>query len=1174
MKILLVLNIITFSIAKLPLRPLKIGCLLQKSDSLYKYEFLRASIALAKNNLNHIVEEFGYNIEYVVEDSGCNEIMASGAAGHLIYVKKVHVLIGPSCSVGCVPIGYLVASNNRPIISYSCSSAILSIKSNYPTFARTRPFARVLNGVLAWYLRETMQEFKWKHLGIVYSSSDVWSSTFEKIVNVIRRLNSTQIDPTYSLESMSDRRESMKELKKKSRVILFVCYQIDVAEMLSYAHELGMYNGEYAFITIDFHIKDKWKLEPWFKTDEIFPGILNVGVMNGRGALGPGKFAEYWRNLSIIAKEEYSYDMANETYYEGAGYIYDAVKGYLLALHKTLTITYEREVSNYIKNNKIDKFLELNNLTIDQLRYINKNLTFNEKLDWLFPSDWELSTLTFPFVPYGDIKRNLSTEDILNDGISIMKNVFNSNFQGMSGDVHINANGDRYPILILDNLQRKSQDFEFVRIVEYDGYHKKTRIMGLNSIVWPGGGSVVPRSVPDCGFRGELCIPDPQETDVTLIIAAVASPFAVVLLLFFIYRAYRNNRYENDLMNQDIIFKFDELEIPELKLLRMKKAKQEKMAKRDEGKETPSVAGSDISRTSEKNAMLLSPNHLPVLAKKKKRASTSMPNLLENVGKINHVTGSRVFFGMLKDEAVFVKQIPKTIVIVNREILIELKQIRDLRHPNLNPYSGVCPGSPYVLLASPVCKKGSLIDILLNEDIQLNWIFRHAFMLDIANGLAAIHDSPIKVHGHLTSKNVLIDNRWNCTISDYGLFKFKEQHNYKVLDIDDEEKYEALLWTAPENINYQKPKMSKEGDVYSFGIIMSEIINRLPPFSTYAQYKTRDYVHFVNRRCIPPFRPHVRLQSGLDGRTIDLMRLCWDEFPGNRPSIHDVKSTLKSICKDKSAGLSLMDNMIDMMEKYAQGLENSLREVQREKEMEKEKVEKLMYSSLPPVVASELRKGETTVAQKFKTASVMLLKVDDFSSFVETLNPQQVVDLLNDVHRCINEQLTDDRIHQLPGLRDRHAFVCGIPEPVSKKHAYYIAKIALKIMGSLTNFRFRHINDELMRFKIVLHTGTFVAGLVGMNVPVYTLFGRAIEYAEFVLEAAPFLRIVVTNECKEFLDLLKVAIFEGPVPMMVKNVGVLEVNYLTGMKGVTAQLRNPNIKRKDNYLGYQKSSEA
>lgn len=76
----------------------------------------------------------------------------------------------------------------------------------------------------------------------------------------------------------------------------------------------------------------------------------------------------------------------------------------------------------------------------------------------------------------------------------------------MSGDVHINANGDRYPILVLDNLQRKSQDFEFVRIVEYDGFHKKTRIMGLNSIVWPGGGSVAPRSVPVCGFRGELCI--------------------------------------------------------------------------------------------------------------------------------------------------------------------------------------------------------------------------------------------------------------------------------------------------------------------------------------------------------------------------------------------------------------------------------------------------------------------------------------------------------------------------------------------------------------------------------------------------------------------------------------------------------------------------------------------
>ena len=33
--------------------------------------------------------------------------------------------------------------------------------------------------------------------------------------------------------------------------------------------------------------------------------------------------------------------------------------------------------------------------------------------------------------------------------------------------------------------------------------------------------------------------------------------------------------------------------------------------------------------------------------------------------------------------------------------------------------------------------------------------------------------------------------------------------------------------------------MTKEGDIYSFGIIMSEIINRGKPFDSYAQYTAR-----------------------------------------------------------------------------------------------------------------------------------------------------------------------------------------------------------------------------------------------------------------------------------------------------------------------------------------------
>ena len=60
-----------------------------------------------------------------------------------------------------------------------------------------------------------------------------------------------------------------------------------------------------------------------------------------------------------------------------------------------------------------------------------------------------------------------------------------------------------------------------------------------------------------------------------------------------------------------------------------------------------------------------------------------------------------------------------------------------------------------------------------------------------------------------------------------------------------------------------------------------------------------DVIHFVQRRCLPPFRPHVRLQSGLDGRMLDLMRRCWHEFPAERPNFHELRKPLKAVMKDR-----------------------------------------------------------------------------------------------------------------------------------------------------------------------------------------------------------------------------------------------------------------------------------
>ena len=70
--------------------------------------------------------------------------------------------------------------------------------------------------------------------------------------------------------------------------------------------------------------------------------------------------------------------------------------------------------------------------------------------------------------------------------------------------VHINHEGDRFPIVVFDNLLRDGPNISYVRIFESDEYSHIIKYSGTN-VKWPGGGEEVPLSVPKCGWDGEFC---------------------------------------------------------------------------------------------------------------------------------------------------------------------------------------------------------------------------------------------------------------------------------------------------------------------------------------------------------------------------------------------------------------------------------------------------------------------------------------------------------------------------------------------------------------------------------------------------------------------------------------------------------------------------------------------
>ncbi|XP_049817184.1 atrial natriuretic peptide receptor 1 [Aethina tumida] len=658
----------------------------------------------------------------------------------------------------------------------------------------------------------------------------------------------------------------------------------------------------------------------------------------------------------------------------------------------------------------------------------------------------------------------------IRDGLGITTRMWNRDFHGITGHVRIDDNGDRdadYSILDLDPITGK-----FEVVANYYGLDKIYSPVEGKKIHWPGGREDAPPDKPKCGFLGNH--PDCQHLDSYMMI--FYGSFAIGLFLAFastiICITYKKMKVAADLNNMSWKIRPEEIHL-----------------------ETGRSVGSK-------------------LALQKLNETYGLTSCRASITSCNSLQTSKIYtnIAIYKGNRVAIKKITKKKVDINKKLLWEIKQVRDVTHENTVRFLGACIECPTVIILTEYCPKGSLKDVLENDAIHLDWNFRMSLINDIVKGMSYIHNSEVSVH-------------------------VQKDANYS----------KKMLWVAPEllplTIIPGNPATQK-GDVYSFGIILEEIIVRGGPFEAARQYlDIQEIISRVAARENPPFRPAVS-QSDCPEELVELMEKCWHDNPDDRPAFDNIRLNVRNIMKDYCE--NLMDDLVKRMEQYANNLEVLVSEKTEELSQEKRRSEELLYQVLPRPVAQQLMIGELVQPEQFECVTIYFSDIVGFTALCARSTPMQVVDFLNDLYSTFDRIIGFYDVYKVETIGDAYMVVSGLPERNGDDHAREIGLMALAILDAVKSFTIKHNPDYQLKLRIGIHSGPVCAGIVGQKMPHYCLFGDTVNTASRMESTGQPLMIHVSLAAKQIFEKFGTFKLELRGEVELKGKGFVTTYWLLG----------------------------
>ncbi|XP_077866611.1 soluble guanylate cyclase gcy-31-like [Saccoglossus kowalevskii] len=230
----------------------------------------------------------------------------------------------------------------------------------------------------------------------------------------------------------------------------------------------------------------------------------------------------------------------------------------------------------------------------------------------------------------------------------------------------------------------------------------------------------------------------------------------------------------------------------------------------------------------------------------------------------------------------------------------------------------------------------------------------------------------------------------------------------------------------------------------------------------------------------------------------------------NDLAMHDSSRDLVLAGTQQSVELKLA---LDQEQRKSAKLEESMKKL----DIEMKRTDSLLYQMIPRQVAERLRRGEPALStcEVFKDVTILFSDVVGFTHICSMITPMAVVSMLNAMYSKFDKLTEQHQVYKVETIGDAYMVVSGAPTK-TKYHAEHIADMSLGMVQCMQELRDPSSSDT-MKVRIGIHSGMVVAGVVGLKMPRYCLFGDTVNCASRMETSGDTMKIHMSQTTKDYL---------------------------------------------------------